>query len=74
MPALAHFGLGFGCKQITQKIPVIFLLIASFSLRFDHFCNNDMAKSLIVDISWVIYEYCVVDIIGGDNCSWNFSL
>lgn len=32
MPALAHFGLGFGFKRIAPKVPVIFLLIACFLL------------------------------------------
>ncbi len=32
MPALAHFGLGFGFKRIAPKIPVIFLLISCFLL------------------------------------------
>jgi hypothetical protein len=32
MPALAHFGLGFGFKRIVPKVPVIFLLIPCFLL------------------------------------------
>lgn len=37
MPALAHFGVGFGFKRIAPKIPVIFLLIACFLLDLIYF-------------------------------------